>query len=213
MNILLILEGSEEKTLYDIFQNKGFSNKFVVRAENVEGSGNIAPYFQSEISNEYYDCIICVYDVDNKINEKDSPYNKVRSALKEVLLSDDRVDAVSVCTNPNVAQFFLLGADELSKVSLSSTSKTSNTTLLNKYWPKIGNKKSYTAAAWQLDIIKNSFLYGPYSIETLLVNAEELDLDYKQKNPASNLLPLFKALIDGDSDYFTKAIKAKEMEE
>ena len=42
----------------------------------------------------------------------------MRSALKEVLLSDDRVDAVSVCTNPNVAQFFLLGADKLSKDGL-----------------------------------------------------------------------------------------------
>lgn len=214
MNILLILEGYEEETFFEIAKENGFASNLNVIFGNACGSGNVAPYFQSEISNEYYDCILCVYDVDNKINDSESPYNCIRSSLKKILLDDDKIDDISICTNPNILQFFLLAADKLQNVKIMSTSKTTNTNVINKYWPEIGkNKKLYDASEWQRKLLKDKIVYGPYSFDTLLKNAEELDFDYKQKNPASNLLPLLKALKCGDENYFQKAILVKEVEE
>ena len=141
MNVLLILEGNEEKLLYEIAKNKGFAENLRVFPINAEGSGRIPAYFQAAISDEYYDAIFCLYDVDNKINEKNSPYNNVRNNLKKILQDDKRVDAVSICTNPNILQFFLLGVDKLENVKLTKTGKESNTEILHKYWSKLGNKK------------------------------------------------------------------------
>lgn len=214
MNVLILVEGSEEEILFDIAKNDGFSGNINVVYINVGGHGNIAPYFQSEISNDFYDCIICVYDVDNRIDESDSPYSLTRNALKEILLVDEKVDDVSFCTNPNIVQFFLLGADKLDNVKMFCTSKTINTELLNKYWKKIGNKKDYDAESWQLKIIKDSFIYDEYdyTYDTLLKNSEELNTDYKKCVPASNLLPLLKALKNGDCGFFAKIQKAKDIE-
>ena len=214
-NILVLLEGSEEETLFEIAEHDGFAECFNVFYENVGGCGNIAPYFQSEMSDEFYDCIVCVYDVDNRIDINDSAYNLTRNALKKILLEDENVDNVSFCTNPNTLQFFLLGADKLENVKILDTSKSANTDLLHKYWEKLGNKKDYDADEWQLEIIKNSFIYDEYNYTygNMLKNAEELELDYKNKNPASNLLPLLVALKTGNLDFFINAEKAKEIKE
>ena len=202
MNILLILEGNEEETFFEILQEYGISKKINMRIENVGGSGNIAHYFQSELSNEYNDCIICVYDVDNKANDENSSYNQVRKSLMRILNNDEKVDEVSVCTNPNIILFFLLGVDTIENIILQSTSKKINTDILNKYWPKIGNKKAYKAEKWQLKIIKDSYLYGEYNFNDVLKNAKNIDKDYKNNNPASNLLPLINALIEGNIEFF-----------
>lgn len=214
MNILIILEGVEEELLFDLAALNGFSNKFNVRTENVIGAGNIAPLLQSEISNEYNDCIICIYDVDNKQSEANSAYSKTRKAIKEVLNNnEDFVDAVSFCTNPNILLFILLGADTLSNLNFTKTSKKINTDLLHKFWPKIGNKKAYDASEWQIKIIRDSYKYGTYSYKTILENAKDLDTDYKNNNPASNVLPLLNALINGDINFFDDAVAAINLEE
>lgn len=175
INILLILEGNEEETLFNIAKNNGFSNKFNVTFINAKGFGNVPLFYQANISNPYYDLILCVYDVDNKVFEKESPYNKIRNVLKNILLSDEKVDAVSICTNPNILQFLLLGADKLQNVKLISTSKALNTSIIHKYWNEIGLNKEYDAKKWQLDIIENSYKYEIYQYSTLLENAKELD--------------------------------------
>lgn len=74
-NILLILEGNEEQTLFNIAEHDGFCDKFNVVLENAEGYGNIQYLYQYYISEQYFDLVLCVYDVDNRIEEKDSPYN------------------------------------------------------------------------------------------------------------------------------------------
>ncbi len=211
LNILLILEGNEEQTLYDIAEKNGFSEKFNVKSINAEGFGNIPFLYQYYLSDDYYDLILCVYDVDNRIEEKKSPYNQIREGLYEILLDYEKIDTASFCTNPNIIQFFLLGADKLENVKLTSTSKTTNSKILHKYWDKIGRRdKDYDARKWQLKIIEDSYEYGEYSYSTLLENAKELPLDYKNNLPGSNLLPLLVALKNGDEKYIKSLINKGE---
>ena len=66
-NILLILEGNEEQTLFNIAAHDGFSDKFNVVIENAEGYGNIQYLYQYYISEQYYDLVLFVYDVDTNI--------------------------------------------------------------------------------------------------------------------------------------------------
>ncbi len=216
-NILLILEGNEEQTLYNIAKKDGFSKKFIVDAINANGSGNIPLLFQDYLSNPFYDLILCVYDVDNRAEDQDSPFSKTRKGLKNVLQKDEKVDGVSFCTNPNIIQFFLLGADKLENVKLTSTSKAVNSKILHKYWNEIGRNqdKKYDAREWQLKIIVDSYVYDstyPYSYSTLLENAKQLPLDYKKKLPGSNLPLLLDALKTGDENYIQDLINKQKID-
>lgn len=207
LNILLILEGNEEQTLYNIAKNDGFSEKFNVEVINAKGFGNIPYYYQSFLSYDYYDLILCIYDVDNKIKDQNSPYNQIRKNLNKIILDDKKVDAISFCTNPNIVQIFLLGADKLENVKLVSTSKTANSPILHKYWTQIGENKDYDAKDWQLKIIEDSYVYNKYSYSVLLENSKELPLDYKNSLPGSNLQPLLIALKDGNEEYINDLIE------
>lgn len=206
LNILLILEGNEEQRLYNIAKICGFSEKFNVKSVNAEGFGNIPFLYQYYLSDDYYDLILCIYDVDNRIKDQNSPYNHVRKGLNDILLDDEKVNSASFCTNPNIIQFFLLGADKLENVKLTSTFKSINSKILHKYWDEIGRNKDYDASEWQLKVIEDSYKYGKYSYLTLLENAEELPLDYKTNLPGSNLWPLLKALNNGDEKYIKSLI-------
>ena len=205
-NILLILEGNEEQTLFNIAKHDGFCDKFNVVLENAEGYGNIQYLYQYYISEQYFDLVLCVYDVDNRIEEKDSPYNQTRAGLYETLQDDLKVDYVSLCTNPNIIQFFLLGAAKLENVELKSTSKNINSKIIHKYWEKIGKTKEYDAKEWQLKIIEESYIYNDYKYSTLLENSKELPIDYKNNLPGSNLGPLLIALKIGDEDFIKDLI-------
>lgn len=159
-----------------------------------------------------YDCVICVYDVDNKANDSASPYNITKNKIKRFFGNEEVVNAVSFCTNPNILQLFLLIADTLENVSLKSTSKSTNSSLVHKYWKEIPdnkkdnvtikNKSCYDASKWQLDIIKNSIIYETYDYLDIFKHAIKLSKNYEKDIPSSNLLPLLIALRDGNLDFF-----------
>lgn len=220
-NIKIIVEGNEEKAFFEIVETVGKDDIFFLDIENAKGSGGIPDAFLIALrENELYDCIVCVYDVDNRINDIHSPYNLIRTRLNSLFGDDKITDYVSFCTNPNILQLFLLAADSLKNVSLTSTSKSENTSLVHKYWPKIASgkkdnlgrniKPDYDGRLWQLDIMKYSIINGDYNYKNLLNNLEELPIDYKNNIPASNIFPLLKALKNGDSYYFLKIKKEIE---
>ena len=112
-------------------------------------------------------------------------------------------------------QIFLLAADSLDKVSLLTTSKKTNSSLIHYYWPEIASgktdslgrkiKSNYSAKNWQLEIIKYSILNHEYPYSRLLENAKQLSTDYKnQEKPGSNLLDLLLALKSGDINFFNE---------
>lgn len=217
--IKIIVEGKEEEAFFDVVKEIGTNEKFHIDIENVGGFGGIADAFLVALrEDDLFDCIICVYDVDNRINDKKSPYNMVRNQLNLLFGNEKITESVSFCTNPNIMQLFLLAADTLQNVTLSITSKKINTSLIHKYWPEIASgkidklgrkiKQNYDASNWQLDIIKYSILNGEYSYNTLLENAKALSANYKKNNiPGSNLLSLLLALKDGNKKYFSKIRK------
>ena len=211
--IKIIVEGSEEKTFFDMVKEIGTSDNFVLDIEDAGGYGNIADCFLSTLrEGELYDSVICAYDVDNRIKDSDSPFNQTREQLNSLFGDYNVTNAVSFCSNPNILQYFLLAADKLSELALTSTSKLKNTKLVNKYWPQIGTNKidslgrkikpDYDAQQWQLDIIKFSLINGDYSYANLLDNAKEMPTDYLNNIPGGNLLPLLIALKDGDIEFF-----------
>lgn len=213
--IKIIVEGSEEEAFFDIVKEVGTNGCFNLEIENAHGFGNIPDLFLSALRDEgAFDCLLCTYDVDDRIKEKGSPYVWVRDSLISLFGDESIVDSFSFCSNPNILQYFLLAADTLENVALRSTSKKTNTSLIHKYWPQIGNVKLdssknsvsayYDAAAWQLNILKNSIIYEEYSYNDLLLNASSLSLDYKNDLPAGNLYPMLLALCDGDKEFFEK---------
>ena len=109
--IHLIVEGNEEEYLFDIVQELGVSDAFELTYENACGFGNVASLYQRAMFLEDYDCVLCVYDVDYRQNEKGSPYNCIVEQLTLVL-------------------------GEVSEVQ--NASKTANTPIVHKYWDKIG---------------------------------------------------------------------------
>lgn len=217
--IHVIVEGDEEFAFFEIVKELGLAKKFELIVENAHGFGNVSPLLEGYVQLYDMDCIFAVYDVDGKTDDG-SPFNSVQNSLLNFFGDQQKVDAVSLCTNPNILQMFLLGCDSLNKVSLKSTSKEENTCIVNKYWPDIGKTcqgcnnhevtKYYDANKWQLDIIKNSYIYNTYNYDTLLVNANALPLDYTKKIPAGNLYPFLKALRDGDETYFENYRKIME---
>lgn len=210
------MEGNEEYSFFEIVKELGVHESITLEIENAYGYGDIADLFLYSLRSELYDCVFCVFDVDNKANDKLSPYNIVKSMLLSALGDEKTVDMVSICTNPNILQFFLLAADVLKNVSLTSSSKKDNSSLVHKYWPLIDSSKTnklgqktkshYNASLWQLDIMKYSIINDEYSYTTLLKNAEDLPLDYSSNLPGSNLLPLLIALKEGDCIFF-KSVK------
>lgn len=98
-------------------------------------------------------------------------------------------------------QIILLATDKLENVKLTNSSKKVNSNLVHSIWEKIGNKKAYDASSWQLEIIKNSIIYGPHSYETLLENAKDLELDYINNIPGSNILKLLLFLKNNDINF------------
>lgn len=212
--IKIIVEGNEESTFFDIVNEVGKDDIFVLEIENANGYGGIPDAFLNTLREDIYDCVICVYDVDDRANDKYSPFNITRKQLTLLFGDENITDAVSFCTNPNILQYFLLACDTLDKVELKFTSKASNTPLVKKYWKKIASgkidkygrniKSNYDASKWQLDIIKFSILNGEYNYEILLENASLLPINYKESLPSGNLLPMLNALKKGDVDYFKK---------
>lgn len=210
--IKVIVEGSEEETFFEIVKEKGLNEKIELEIENVSGYGNIASYLINALREEdRYDCVICVYDVDNKVDDINSPFNIARNKIKRFFGSEKMANAVSFCTNPNILQMFLLIADNLNNVALKSTSKQTNSSLVHKYWKEIPdnkkdkiskNKSCYDTSKWQLKAIKDSIIYENYNYLDIFKNAVELSNDYEKDLPSSNLLPLLIALKDGNLDFF-----------
>ena len=209
----LVIEGNEENCFFDIVKKCGVSPSIELTYENAYGSGNVASLYQNASVQEEYDCVLCVYDVDYRQNEKESPYNHIVNELLLILGNKNRVKAISFCTNPNILQLLLLGCDCYENVKLLDGSKKENTPIVHKYWDKIGRinegeqRKSpyYDAKEWQLGIIKNSYIYEElpsYNYETLLINCLAVPTDYLTNYPGTNLLKLLEALKEGKTAFF-----------
>ena len=213
-NIKIIVEGQEEEMFFNVVKEVGTHELFNLDIEDASGYGNIADAFLIALRDDFYDCVICVYDVDNRIKDNDSPYAIVRSELMSIFGNEEVADAVSFCTNPNILQYILLFADVLTNVSLNVSSKKTNSEIIHKYWKDIASdkkddkgrriKSDYNASLWQLDIIKYSIINGEYPYNNMLENAKELNTNYKDSIPAGNLLPLLEALKKGDKNFFEK---------
>ena len=223
-SVVAILEGNEEECLFDIVDKcKGISEDIDFVYFNAGGFGNVGPFFQEMFSDPGIDCVIAVYDVDNKAKEKDSPYCSVRKDLVSILGDNESAKIVSFCTNPNILQILLLGCDCIENTSIQTSSKKDNTDVVTKYWPKINAKKKdgqrikrgYDASKWQLDIIKNSYIYEEevsYSYDDLLSNTQKMNVEYETCLPASNIGRLLLALKRGDIEFFKKIKEATKGE-
>ena len=213
-NVHLILEGDEEECFFNIVKKFGVHNCIELTFKNAGGFGNVGPFYQNEIINEEHDCNLCVYDVDYRQKEDESPYNHIQEELLLIMGDKNCVDAVSYCTNPNILQFLLLGCDCIDKVKLLSGSKKTNTSIIHKYWNGIGRNiqnrlgqeviNYYDANHWQLKMISDSYEYGEYSYETLYANSKSLSKDFLTFEPGSNIFELLEALKEGNIDYFSK---------
>ena len=215
--IAIVYEGDEEECLFNIaLECGGVNEKFDLTPINAHGAGNIPSLFQDCYSNPSFDCTIAVYDVDGKAQDKCSIFNNVRNQLSLILGSEKCAQAVSFCTNPNILQILLMGCGPIEEVSLLSTSKQTNSVVVSKYWKAISTektkdgiiiKKGYEAYRWQLEIIKNSYIYEQnesYSYSKLLDNSLLLNRNYLNTLPASNVQDLLNALKNGDIQFFEK---------
>lgn len=207
IRIHFILEGNEEELLFQIIEEVGVNDCFDVSYENARGGGKIGPYFQARYESDMYDLVYCVYDVDYQYNNPSHMHKQIYDKLYRVLGSDTAVKRVSLCSNPNILLILLLGFDQVNNLNTISESKATNTNLISKYIPKIGNKKPYDASDWQLNLIKEQYLYVDGRYNKLLENGKDLNLNYTLKQIGSNLIPVLKALNDGDVDFFNKAIE------
>lgn len=212
--VKIIVEGNEERVFFDVVKLLGVSDNIHLEIEDSSGYGSIADALLFALREELFDCVVCVYDVDNRQNDSKSPYCICRSHLMSIFQNEEIVDAISFCTNPNILQFFLLAADKLSNVALKETSKAANSKIVHKYWEKIASgkidvegrkiKQDYDASSWQLEIIKYSILNEEYKYEDMLKHASELPIDYLENIPGSNLLQLLTALKIGDKKFFKR---------
>ena len=203
-NVHLVLEGDEEVCLFTIVKKFGVHESINLTFINAGGSGNVAPFYQSEINSESHDCNLCVYDVDYRQHEPKSQFALIQKQLVSILGEQEMANRVSFCSNPNILQIILLGCDSIDNVRLMSGSKKDNTEIVHRYWDKIGHQKHdkrgllitdyYDAEAWQMKVIIDSFEYGPYTYETLFNNCSCLSKNYLSNEPGSNLFELLKAL-------------------
>lgn len=120
------------------------------------------------------------------------------------------MDYISICTNPNIVLFFLLGASSDFSSIVLPNSKLKLTPIIHKYWHDIGKSKEYKASSWQLEIIKNSFIFEQYDYENIIKNSSQLSNNYLKDNPASNLPDLLNALKDGNTEFFNNAVNVKK---
>lgn len=225
-NILLVTEGDEEYCFFKTIAEMPnvISDSFKVEVCDAGGFGGVGPLFQDQFGADLYDCVLCVYDVDFKADDAASPFGVIQNDLLEVLGSQEAVDAVSFCTNPNFLQIYLLGMDVADNVALHSTSKVDNTGLVHKYWPSIAKPKkdlhghdatkNYDAKKWQLEIINESFCKNPDQYKAIIRNAVALGNEYRDGgNPGSNVPLLLSALINGDVAFFENIRKVVYKEE
>lgn len=223
--VFLLLEGFEEEWFFKAVAETKIPNPvFEITTKNVGGYGNIAPYFQSVFNNDKYDCVMCVYDVDDRCQEKDSPFCQVQAGLLEVLGTQEAVDAVSLCTNPSILQMFLLCCDSIECVAITTSSKRENSPLVTRYWPDIGKEKQtkdgekattlYDAKEWQLRMMKDSLCFDNlHPFKNIFNNGGKLPLNYRSDPPCGNLLPFLKALRDGNLDFFDEILKTIDSED
>lgn len=207
IRIHFIIEGDEEELLFKLVKEYGISDCFDVTYTNSCGAGRLAMYYYDALSTDNYDLVLCVYDVDYAQDKKDSAYNETRRQLLSIVGSEKTVDMVSLCTNPNILLIILLGYDVLDSFRNISKSKIENTKLIKKYCKKIGNKKPYDASSWQLDLIHNDFYSGVASYDKILEKCDELSINYKTNEIGSNILPILKAIKNGDIQFINKIIK------
>lgn len=218
-HVHFIVEGCEEEYFFRIVQSKGTHPTFEISVYNAGGHGGVAPHFQDAYADETYDAVFCVYDTDNRQSEENSPYSLIQKGLESILGDPNKVILISLCTSPNILQMYLLGCDKLERVKLPASGKMENSTIVHRYWEKIGRgrkdgkgrivSKGYDASTWQLEIMANSFIYDgevpSYSYDVLLQNAEALPVDYvKSRGAASNLLPVLLALKEGNTAFFNE---------
>lgn len=207
-HVHLILEGNEEEAFFTIVKEMGLNPKIELTWKNANGAQKIAAQYQDAISEEEFDCVLCVYDVDYKMHDDKSSFSITRSQLLEVTGSKEAVSSISYCTNPNILLWFLIGRDIYKNVCEIDSVKGKNTELIHKYFPAIGksngNKplKKYDASAWQLREFVNYYIYNENSYEYLISNAAEIPLVVDNSVPSSNMLKLLKALKNGNVDFF-----------
>lgn len=218
-NVCIIAEGNEEYQFFETMKNSGvIPSNLSIDVYNAEGYGYVAPLFQEYNSYELYDCVTCVYDVDYRQFEKDSPYLRVFRQLIDILGNEDAAKAVSFCTNPNFLQIYLLSMRPLSEIALFATSKKTNTPFVHLCWPEIAKKKvdengkdqtkDYDATKWQLQIMNAHFLEEKQSYITLLDHLNDLPNDYLLPHyPGSNVGSLIRALLFGDTMFFKQIIE------
>ena len=208
LRIHFVLEGNEENTLFEIIEELYVMENIKMTYKNSNGGGNIPSYYQAALASDNYDFIYCVYDVDYSPNDEKAMYKRIRNGLYKVLGDEKEIDNVSLCINPNTLLIILLGYDELSALIGIKSDKKQNTALINKYCPKIGNKKDYDASRWQLDIFKDDYIYSKKaSIDKILEALDEINMNYEDNGVGSNLLPVIEALIKDDYSFFEKKME------
>lgn len=199
IRLLFIVEGKEEELFVRLLEKACRYGKFIFTIQNAKGYGGIVNRFLSALAVAAYDFIFCVYDVDDGIADCHSPFNQVRRSLSLAAGSEEEVEKISLCTNPNILQLLLLCCRPLCEVSLSSTSKKTNTPLVHLCFPSIGKSHYYDANDWQLKAINDAFEYGIYHFEDILENGLALSTSYRNL-PGSNWLPLIQLLIRGQDE-------------
>ena len=208
IRVHFILEGNEEDTLFKIIEELLVMENIEMTYKNAMGGGNVPIYYQYAYASANYDIIYCVYDVDYSPKKEKDMYQKIRKGLFDILGDEQEINKISLCTNPNTLLIILLGYDKLDALKEIKAKKSENTELIKKYCPKIGNKKDYDASAWQLELLKNDYIYdGVASIDKILENIGLINEKYEGKEIASNLLPVIKALKDDDGNYFEKKME------
>lgn len=206
--IHFVLEGNEENTLFEIIEEFSVMENIKMTYKNANGGGNVPSYYQAALASDNYDFIYCVYDVDYSPNDEKEMYKRIRKGLYKVLGDEKEIDKVSLCINPNALLIILLGYDKLSALTGIKSDKKQNTALINKYCPKIGNKKDYDASKWQLEIFKHDYIYSKNaSIDKILEALDEINMNYEDNEVGSNLLPVIEALINDDYSFFEKKME------
>ncbi len=205
-----ILEGYEENALFELIEHFSKKTNIEMTYKNCKGGGTIPAFYQEALASDNYDLIYCVYDVDFQPKDDKGMYKRIRHGLYRVLGDESEIDKISICTNPNTLLLLLLGYTDLSNLVEIKSDKKSNTKLINKFCTKIGNKKEYDASEWQLELIKDDYIYSSIaSFDKIFESNEIINNDYKSEKIGSNALPFIRALIEDDYEFFDKIIKGE----
>lgn len=208
LKIHFVLEGNEEYALFQLIEKAMKSTYIEMTYRNCHGGGTIPAFFQADLASDNYDIIYCVYDVDFKQNDENGMYGRIRKGLYKVLGEESEIDKISLCTNPNTLLVLLLGYTDLSNLKDIKADKKSNTELIHKYCSKIGNKKSYDASEWQLELIKNDYLFSnSASFDKMFESCKLINEKYNEDGIGSNILRVIQALIMDDVEYFKKRME------